>query len=216
MSEKRLKFNNIRLNKKEFHRLKEPTDLFSVNVDQIVASDKFKHYNESFKHFISYLEVEIMKPLCIILSQMIGYIKYFENGSKNMSFLIKDDELWDKYDKIWDVIKDKLGIKFHSEPVYKYKYLKTKVREFDGVIKTNILGKGIPKENMYYTCIYCITIDSVLRINLKNHPKVYLEQCKYKIKKTQIPKFIKNELKSDSDSDSDSDLKEWRQKLITN
>ena len=84
-----------------------------------------------------------------------------------MSFLIKNDEVWDKYDKIWDVIKDKLGIKFHSEPVYKYKYLKTKVREFDGVIKTNFLGKGMPKENMYYTCIACITIDSVLKINKK-------------------------------------------------
>ena len=57
-----------------------------------------------------------------------------------MSFLIKDNEVWDKYDKIWDVIKDKLGIKFHSEPVYKSKCLKAKVREFDGVIKTNFLG----------------------------------------------------------------------------
>ena len=48
---------------------------------------------------------------------MSGYIKYFENGSENMSFSIKDDEVWDKLDKIWDVIKDKLGINFHSEPV---------------------------------------------------------------------------------------------------
>ena len=123
----------------------------------------------------------------------------FENGSKNLSFLIKDDEVWDKYDKIWDVIKDKLGIKFHSEPVYEYKYLQAKVREFDGVIKTTFLG--MPKENMYYTCIACITIDSVLRINKKNHPQVYLEECKYKIQKTQMPIFIKTELKSDSDSD---------------
>ena len=129
---------------------------------------------------------------------MSGYIKYFENGGKNMSFLIKDDEVWDKYDKIWDVIKDKLGTKFHSEPVYKYKYLKTKVGEFDGVIKAKFLGKGMPKENIYYTCI---TIDSVLRINKKNHPQVYLEECKYKIQKTQMPIFIKTELKSDSDSD---------------
>ena len=51
---------------------------------------------------------------------MSGYIKYFKSGSKNMSFLIKNDEVWDKYDKNWDVIKDKLSIKFHSEPVYKY------------------------------------------------------------------------------------------------
>ena len=128
MSEKTLKFNNIRLNKKEFHKFKEPIDLLSVNVDQIVVSDKFKYNNEGFKYFIDYLEGGIVKPLCIILPQMSGYIKYFENGGKNMSFLIKDDEVWDKYDKIWDVIKDKLGIKFHSEPVYKYKYLKAKVR----------------------------------------------------------------------------------------
>ena len=63
------------------------------------------------------------------------------------------------------MIKDKLGIKFLSEPVYKYKYLKAKVTEFDGMIKINFLGKDIPKENMHYTCIAYITIDSVLRIN---------------------------------------------------
>ena len=84
-----------------------------------------------------------------------------------MSFLIKDDEVWDKYDKIWYVIKHKLGIKFHSKPVYEYRYLKAKVREYDGVIKTNFLGKDMPKENMHYTCIACITIDSVLRIDKK-------------------------------------------------
>ena len=49
---------------------------------------------------------------------MDGYIKYFENSSKNMSFLIKDDKMWNKYDEIWDEIKDKLDIKFHSEPVF--------------------------------------------------------------------------------------------------
>ena len=90
-----------------------------------------------------------------IKAYMSGYIKYFENGSKNMSFLIKDNEVRDKYDEIWYVIKDKLGIKFHSEPVYKHRYLKNKVREFNGVIKTNFLGNDIPKENMHYNCIVC-------------------------------------------------------------
>ena len=88
MSEKTLKFNNIRLNKKEFHKSKEPIDLMSVNVDQIVVSDKFNH-NDGYKYFIGYQKGEIVKPLCIILPQMIGYIKYFENGGKNMSFLLK-------------------------------------------------------------------------------------------------------------------------------
>ena len=78
-----------------WQKSKEPIDLLSVNVDQIVVSDKFKHNNEGFKHFIGYLEGEIVKPLCILLPQMSGFIKYFENGGKNISFLIKDDEVWD-------------------------------------------------------------------------------------------------------------------------
>ena len=89
----------------------------SVNVDQIVVSDKFKHNNRGFKHFIGYQEGGIVKPLFIILPQMSGYIKQFENGDKNMFYLIKDDEVWEKCKTIWDVIKNKVSIKFHSEPV---------------------------------------------------------------------------------------------------
>ena len=178
MSEKTLKFNNIRVNKKEFHKSKQPIDLMSVNVDQIVVSDKFKHNNEGFKYFIGYQESEIVKPLCIILPQMSGYIKYFENGGKNMSFMVKDDNVLDKYNKIWDKIKEKVNIKFHSMSVYDETYTKAKVREFDGKIKTNFSGDEVPKENMHYTCIACITIDSVMRMDKKNYPQVYLE-CKY-------------------------------------
>ena len=122
-----------------------------------------------------------------------------------MFFFIKDDEVWEKYEQIWDVIKNKLGIKFHSKPIYEQKYLKAKVREFDGVIKTNFLGNDMPKENMHYTCIACITIDSVMRMEKKNYPQVYLEECKYKIKKIQMSRFINTELDIDSDSDSESD-----------
>ena len=90
----------------------------SVNEDQIVVSEKLKDNNEGFKYFIGYQEGEIVKPSCIILPQMSGYIKYFEYGGMNMSILIKDDAVWEKYEQIWDLIKNKLGIKFHSEPVY--------------------------------------------------------------------------------------------------
>ena len=76
MSEKAPKFNNIRLNKKEFQKSKEPIDLMSVNVNKIVVSDKSKHNNEDFKYFIGYREGEILKLLWIILPQMSGYIKY--------------------------------------------------------------------------------------------------------------------------------------------
>ena len=119
----------IRLNKKEFLKSKQPIDLKSVNVDQIVGSDRFKHSDDGFKNFIGYQEGEIVKQLCIILPQMSGYIKYFENSGKNMSFVVKDDNVLDKYNKIWDKIKEKANPKFHSIPVYDETYIKAKVRE---------------------------------------------------------------------------------------
>ena len=106
---------------------------------------------------------------------------------------------------MWDVIKNNLKVKYHSEPVYKYTYLKNKVREYDGVIKAYLLGNGTPKQNMHYTCIARITIDSVIKMDKKCFPQVYLEECKYKIKKIQMSRFINAELDSDSDSDDDSE-----------
>ena len=82
MSEKTLKFNNVKINKKEFHKSKQAIDLDSVIVEQIVVSDKFKHGEEGYKHFIGCQESEIVKALCVILPQMNGYIKYFESGGK--------------------------------------------------------------------------------------------------------------------------------------
>ena len=84
-------------------------------------------------------------------------------------------------------------------------YLKTKVREYGGAIKTNFLSNDVPKGYMHYTCIACITIDSVMRMEKKNYPQVYLEECKYKIKKIQMSRFINTELDLDSESDSESD-----------
>ena len=80
-----------------------------------------------------------------------------------------------------------------------------------GVIKTNFLGNEVPKENVHYTWIACITIDSVLRMEKENHPQVYLEECNYKIKKKKMTKFINTELGSESESkselESDTELK---------
>ena len=100
ISEKALKFENTRLNKKEFHKSKQPINLDLVNVDQIVVSDKFKHSDDGFKYFIGYKEGEIVKPLCIILSQISGYIKYFESGGKSVSFMTYDDRLLGIYNRI--------------------------------------------------------------------------------------------------------------------
>ena len=118
-----------------------------------------------------------------------------------MSFLIKDDDMQDKYNEIWDKIKETLSIKFHSMSVYNEKYIK--VREFNVVIKANFLSDKVPKENKHYTCIVFITTDSVTRMEKKNCLQVYLEECKYRMKKTKMTKFIEAELESDSESETE-------------
>ena len=128
---------------------------------------------------------------------MSGYIKYFVNGGKNMSFIIKDDDVLDKYNEIWNKTKGELNIKFHSMPVYDEKYIKAEVRDFNGVIKTNFLGDEIPKENVHYACIACITSDSLMRMEKMNYPQV---------QKTKMPKFIDTELESESKIESDFEL----------
>ena len=86
--------------KKEFHKSKQPIDLDLVNVDPIVISGKFKHNDDGFQYFIGFKEGKICKLLCIVLPQTSGYIKYFENSGKDMSFMIKNDICLCKYNEI--------------------------------------------------------------------------------------------------------------------
>ena len=122
-----------------------------------------------------------------------------------MPFMIKNDMCLGKYNEIWNKIEKPLNIEFHSIPVYDEKRIKAKVREFNGVIKTNFLGDEVSKGNVHYACIACMTIDSVMRMKIKNYPQVYLEECKCKIKKIKMSKFINTELELDSESESESD-----------
>ena len=81
-------------NKREFHASKKAIVLNLVNTNTIVVSDKFKHSDYGSKYFIGYLhDDDVTKPLCIILPQMSGYMKYFDNGGKNMSFKIEDESV---------------------------------------------------------------------------------------------------------------------------
>ena len=93
MSEKTLKFGYIVVNKKEFHASKEAIASNLVDTDKIVVSDKFKHSDSGSKYFIGYFDDDddiIITYLCIILPQIIGYINFFDDGGKNMSFKIED------------------------------------------------------------------------------------------------------------------------------
>ena len=144
---KTLVFNDVEMTKKDFYDAKKAIPLNLVDMNIIVVSNKVKNNNEISKYFIGYLN-DIVVPLCVILPQLDGYIKYFENGGKNMSFKIEDDEVYIKYNQIWNKIKELLGVKFYSEPIYEDKYIKTKVKTFSSVINTLFSGDKIPKERV--------------------------------------------------------------------
>ena len=126
MSKQTLVFNDIEVNEKDFYASKQAIPLNLVNTKNIVISYRVKQNNDTYKYFIGYLhDDDVIKPLCVILPQMSGYIKYFDNSGKNISFKIEEESVYLKYAKIWNKIKSILNVKFHSQPIYDDKYIKT-------------------------------------------------------------------------------------------
>ena len=136
---------------------------------------------------------------------MDGYIKYFDDGGKNMSFVTDDEKNYKKYDEIWEVIRNLLKIDFTVNPVRDYIYLLAKLEIFNKINRTTFNNNNyIPMERNHYICIPVIDIDSVLKVDKRAYPQDYLEQCKYKLKKRNIVNYIDEEI-IDEDSDSDID-----------
>ena len=139
---------------------------------------------------------------------MDGYIKYFDDGGKNMSFVTNDEKIYEKYSEIWAVIRNLLKIGFTVNPVRDNIYLVAKLKIFNKINRTTFNNNNhIPMERNHYICIPVIDIDSVLKIDKRAYPQVYLEQCKYKLKKRKIVNYIDDEIiDEDSDSDIDDDV----------
>ena len=137
---------------------------------------------------------------------MNGYIKYFDNGGKNMAFVTDNERVYDKYNEIWEVIRKLLKVKFTVNPVRDEKYVVAKLKIFNRINRTKFNNNNnIRIEKNHYICIPAIDIDSVLKIdNKRAYPQAYLEQCKYKLKKRKIVNYINDEI-IDEDSDSDID-----------
>ena len=102
MSEQTLKLGDIVVNKREIHASKQTIALNLVSTNKIVVSNKFKHSDDGSKYLIGYLhdDEDVIRPLCIILPQLSGYLEYFDNGGKNMSFKIEDENVYLKYTEI--------------------------------------------------------------------------------------------------------------------
>ena len=205
MSSQKIKFGDKEVDKKKFYSSKEAILLDSVVLSKIVVSSRWKLNDTTYKYFCGYLNNDVINPLCVILPQMNGYIKYFDNGGKNMSFVTDDKEVYSKSDEIWIVVKSLLKLKFAASPIRDDKYILAKLKIFKKKNITTFNNNNIvPTEKDHYICIPAIDIDSVLKIDKKAYLQAHLEECKYKLKKRKLVSFIDSEI-IDDDSDSDID-----------
>ena len=144
MSLRKIKFGNKEVNK--FYSSKQAISLDSVDLNKIVVSKKWKINDTTYKHIRGYLNNDTIQPLCVILPQMDGYIKYFDDGGKNMSFVTNDEEIYKMYNKIWEVTGNLLKIDFTVSPVRDDIYLIAKLKIFNKINRTTFTNNAIPIE----------------------------------------------------------------------
>ena len=117
--------------KKKFYSSKQAISLDSVDLNKIVVSNKWKINDTTYKYFCGYLNNDVIQPSCVILPQIRGYIKYFDDGGKNMSFFTDNKEIYEKYNEIWNVVKKLLKLKFTVSPIPDVQYIIAKLKIFN-------------------------------------------------------------------------------------
>ena len=130
MSSQKIKFGDKEVDKNKLYSSKEAIFLDSIDLSKIVVSNKWKINDTTYKYFCGYLNNDVIQPLCVILPQMSRYIKYFDNGGKNMSFVTDNKEVYEKYDEIWNVVKRLLKLKFTVSPIRDDKDILAKLKIF--------------------------------------------------------------------------------------
>ena len=129
MSGKSINFDDKKISKSSFYNNKKLFSLNDIDVNKILVSKNESYGTKSpLKYFIGYNDGDVIRKLCILLPQMIGYVKHFDSN-QTMSFKVSDNKLLKKYKKIWGKVGNLLNIKSDSEPVYDDvdKYIKTKI-----------------------------------------------------------------------------------------
>ena len=208
-------FDDKKIKKPIFYRSRKPFNVSDIDVKKVLISKEFVYRTKnSLKYFVGYNDEEdVIRPLCLKLPQMIGYLKNFDD-SMTMSLRVDASKLFKNYCKRWKTIRSLLGIEFDSEPVYgdTDSYIKTKVKTYENTLNTNFQGKEVPKVDASYKCLSLIMLDSVVKVGKKYYPQVFLEECKYVKRKNKMFNFINDDMEitsSDEDdyfySESDSD-----------
>ena len=121
-----------------------------------------------------------------------------------MSFLIKDDELLEKYNEVQEKVKNNLKKEFNSEPVFDEKYLKAEIKFYNGKINRNFHNNKIRKERSQFICLSVILIGSAFRRGKNYYPPVFLGECRYAAKEKKISQYIIDDAEISSDSDKEN------------
>ena len=209
MSEISINFDEKKMKKVTFtKKTKKIINIDDIDVNKILVFKKepYGKYN-SLKCFIGYNDNDFIRPLCLEISKMTGYINEF-NENKNtitMSLRVNDEQLFKKYNKIWKKVEKLMRIDFESKPTYGYddKYIKTKIKTYADIIITNFHNKKMPKEKVPCKCLSIIMLDSVIESDEKYYPQTFLEECKYVQEKIKFENYIDEELDSDSNNDNE-------------
>ena len=214
MNGKSINFDNKNIKKSDFYnKNKKIFNIDDIDVNKILVSKKeqYDKYN-SFKYFIGYNDNDVIRPLCLKLSKMTGYINKFDENKIAMSFIVKDKQLLKNYNKIWKKVERLMSIDFDSKTTYgeDNNYIKTKIKTYKDNITTNFYNKKgckkILEEKIPHKCLSIIILDSVLYTYEKHYRQIFLEECKYVKENIKANNFIDKELKSESDTDTDSDI----------
>ena len=209
MSTKNINFDDKKKNQKsDFYKNKKAFQIDDVDVNEILVSKKEPcGTKNALKYFIGYNDNGVIRPLCVRLPQMTGYVKKFAENI-TMSFRANNKQLLKNYNKIWEKVEKLMRIDFESKPVYgdDDKYIKTKIKIYAGSVITNFHNKKMPKEKVPCKCLSIIMLDSVIESDEKYYSQTFLEECKYVQEKIKTENYIDDDLeKGESDSDSNDE-----------
>ena len=154
ISGKNIIFHDEKIKKSNFYKNKKLSKTDDLDVNKMLISKKETQGKKGpFKYYIGYNDDDIIRPLCIKLPQMIGYVKSYGNN-KTMSFKVTHEKLLNQYNEIWEKVSSLMKIKFDSETVYgdNDKYIKTKIKSHGDMVNTNFQGKNVSKENAPCKC----------------------------------------------------------------
>ena len=199
-----LKFSQKEVTTKDFYKQRQITDLFTIDINKVVISDKVLRNNGKDCCYIVGYQVDrrTLKPLFIKTPKNIfssGVSQYDKNSAYTISFNVSEEKEWvPQYKKILNDVESQLFEKMTTEIIKSEgRYVNGKLKTWKERIKTNFHGQDVPYD-MYCNATAVLKIDSVYKQGKNYHPQVYVEECKYINAENQQCSML-----SDDDDDND-------------